>query len=261
MKGLKQLKLLVSLLCLVEAGAVLADERGLQIAQEADRRNTGWQDMAAELLMELRNAYGATSSRELEVQFLEVQGDGDKSLARFLSPADVRGTTLLTHAHSLQSDDQWQYFPSLRRVKRIASENKSGPFMGSEFAYEDMASWELDKYSYEYLGDEEVEGQQAYRLQMVPAYPRSGYTRQVTWLDKAHYRPLKVEYYDRKNALLKTQTYQDYQVYGERYWRAGQMRMVNHQTGKQTLMRWSNYRFGNGYDALTFDRSSLEARR
>lgn len=261
MKGLKSVKYLAMLFCLVDVSVAVADEKGQEIARQADQHNVGWKDISADLQMELRNAYGAVSTRELAVQFFEVHADGDKSLVRFLSPADVRGTTLLTHAHSLTSDDQWQFFPSLRRVKRIASENKSGPFMGSEFAYEDMASWELDKYQYQYLGDEIVDGLDAYKLEMTPAYPRSGYTRQVTWLDKQYYRPLKVEYYDRKNALLKTQTYSGYGVYLDRYWRASEMRMVNHQTGKQTWMRWSNYRFGNGYNELTFDKSSLDAQR
>ena len=61
---------------------------------------------------------------------------------------------MLTFAHGHRPDDQWLYLPTLKRVKRIASRNKSGPFMGSEFAYEDLGSQELDKYRYRYLRQE-----------------------------------------------------------------------------------------------------------
>ncbi|MGP0172640.1 outer membrane lipoprotein-sorting protein [Pseudomonas sp. NCHU5208] len=234
-----------------------AIKRGYVIAQEADRRNMGWVDMSADMRMELFNAHGATSQRDLKVRMLEVRGDGDKSVVQFDSPADVRGTALLTHAHPLDSDDQWQYFPSLRRIKRISSENKSGPFMGSEFAYEDIAGWDLDKFSYRFLDEDEFEGQPVFVLEMTPRYTRSGYTRQVSWLDQQYYRPLKVEYYDRKNALLKTQTFSGYALYLDHYWRAGSMHMVNHQTGKETRLSWTNYRFGNGFGELAFDKSAL----
>jgi len=58
---------------------------------------------------------------------------------------DVKGTVVLTFSHGLKPDEQWIYLPALKRVKRISSSNKSGPFMGSEFAYEDIGSWEVKK--------------------------------------------------------------------------------------------------------------------
>ena len=61
---------------------------------------------------------------------------------------------MLTHSHKVEDDDQWLYLPALKRVKRISSSNKAGSFMGSEFAYEDMTSQEIEKYSYRWLRDE-----------------------------------------------------------------------------------------------------------
>ena len=88
----------------------------------------------AACLKTARNAIQATESkRELEIRTLEVKDDGDKSLTVFHTPRDVRGTALLTFSHGVDPDDQWLYLPALRRVKRIASNNQSGPFMGSEF--------------------------------------------------------------------------------------------------------------------------------
>ena len=62
-------------------------------------------------------------------------------------PKDVKGTATLTFTHKVGPDDQWLYLPALKRVKRITSENRSGSFVGSEFAYEDLGSQELEKYS------------------------------------------------------------------------------------------------------------------
>ncbi len=97
--------------------------------------------------------------------------------------------------------------PALKRVKRISSRNKSGPFMGSEFAFEDLGSQEVAKYTYKWLHDEEYNSLDCFVLERRPAYEHSGYTRQEVWVDKAEYRIQKVKYYDRKNSLLKTQTF------------------------------------------------------
>ena len=107
--------------------AVSPAERGLEIAMEADRRDTGFGDNTANLLMTLRNAHGEESVREIRNRTLEVDGDGDKSLVIFDQPRDVAGTAFLNYTHRDGPDDQWLYLPALRRVKRISSSNKSGP--------------------------------------------------------------------------------------------------------------------------------------
>ena len=131
--------------------AETAEEKGLKIITEVDSRNQGWQDSSADMLMTLRNRNGKESIREIRVKNLEVEGDGDKGLTVFDQPRDVKGTAFLTYSHALEPDEQWIFLPALKRVKRISSSNKSGPFMGSEFAYEDISSFEIPKYSYLYL--------------------------------------------------------------------------------------------------------------
>ena len=130
-----------------------AADRGRQIAEEAERRDTGWQDNSSTTRMVLRNQNGDESTRELRRQALEVNepGLGDRSLVTFDSPRDVAGTALLSHTKILEPDDQWLLLPALERVRRISSANKSGPFVGSEFAYEDLVSQELDKYDHRFL--------------------------------------------------------------------------------------------------------------
>ena len=130
--------------------------------------------------------------------------------------------------------------------------------MGSEFAYEDLSSQEVEKYTYKYLRDEEYEGIDAYVIERIPEDKYSGYTRQEAWLDKAEYRPLKIVFYDRKNTRLKTLTYIGYQQYLDRYWRADEMYMENHQTGKSTRLVWKDYEFQTGLKERDFDRNSLK---
>ena len=130
--------------------------------------------------------------------------------------------------------------------------------MGSEFAYEDLASQEVEKYTYKYLRDEALDGQDCFVIERYPVDPNSGYTRQVVWIDKAEYRPMKIEFFDRKNSPLKTLTFQGYQQYLEKYWRADEMFMVNHQTGKSTLLTWKSYKFRNGLSDRDFNRNSLK---
>ena len=255
--------LLIALLLLLppSAGAADAAARGLAIAREADQRDTGWVDQRAKLEMRLRNRQGQESTRSLEISSLEMSGDGDRSLTVFKSPRDVAGTAFLSYTHALKPDDQWLYLPALKRVKRIASANKSGPFVGSEFAYEDLSSSEIEKYSYQWLRDEAIDGRDTFVIEERPAYEYSGYTRRVVWLDKEMYQPMKVEFFDRKDALLKTLTASGYRQYMDRYWRPSSMLMVNHQTGKSTELRWQDYRFGNGLTARDFDQNTLKRSR
>ena len=133
--------------------------------------------------------------------------------------------------------------------------------MGSEFAYEDISSQEVEKYSYKYLRDESLNGIDCFVIERYPAYEFSGYTRQQVWINKKEYRPEKIVFYDRKNSLLKTLTYSDYKQYLNKFWRASTMLMINHQTGKSTLLTWENYAFKTGLSDRDFTRNSLKRAR
>ncbi len=239
--------------------AETAAEKGLAIAVEADKRDSGYGDSTATMLMILRNRHGQESRREIRYRTLEVSGDGDKSLTIFDSPRDVKGTAFLNFTHKNTDDDQWLYLPALKRVKRISSRNKSGSFMGSEFAYEDIASQEIEKYTYKWLRDEVFENMQCFVVERYPVDKKnSGYRRQVIWIDKDDYRTRQVEYYDRKDARLKTLRMSDYKKYLGKYWRPAVMHMVNHQTGKSTELQFSDYRFNVGLTADDFSKNSLK---
>jgi outer membrane lipoprotein-sorting protein len=245
------------------AEAVSADpvERGTAIAREAERRDSGFGDSEETLTMVLRDNKGRERSRTLRLRTLEQADDGDWSLTIFDEPADVKGTALLTYSHGLEADDQWIYLPALKRVKRISSKNKSGPFMGSELAFEDLSSFELEKYRYRYLRDEPCEALQCFVSEWVPAYEHSGYSRMEVWHDTREYRLQRIDYYDRKGQHLKTLSLKEYQMFDERFWRALHWEMRNHKTGKVTLLDFTSIEFGQGFTERDFDQNSLKRAR
>ncbi len=130
-----------ALLVAVSAGslALTPQEQGLAIAIEGDKRGEGYGDSKVNLKMVLIDKKGRESARDM--RGLEgVEEGGDKSLMIFDTPRDQKGVAMLTFTHKAKSDDQWLFLPALKRVKKISSRNKSGPFVGSEFAFEDISS-------------------------------------------------------------------------------------------------------------------------
>ena len=251
----KLIILTISMLTTFGIIAQTAEERGLEIAIAADKADQGFQSSVVNLNMTLKNKNGQTSERSLATKTLELTEDGDKSLIIFKSPKDVKGTATLTFTHKIGSDDQWLYLPAIKRVKRISSNNKSGPFVGSEFAYEDLSSQEVEKYAYKFL---EEKGDLLI-VEQDPVDPKSGYTRRLVTYNKGKgYRIEKVEFYDRKNSLLKTLDYSDYKQYKNKFWRAGTFTMVNHQSNKETILKFSDYNFDANLTEDDFTQAALQ---
>ncbi|GAB6067202.1 outer membrane lipoprotein-sorting protein [Methylothermus subterraneus] len=215
----------------------------MEIAQEMDRRDLGWNTVRADLTMILTDRQGEISTRQIRFFGREGTEDGDQSLLVFDQPLDVKDTQFLSLSHKQGDDDQWLYLPALKRVKRIAAANKGGAFMGSEFSYEDMGAPEIEKYTYKYLGEESYQTRPSFVIERYPKDEHSLYSRQVAWIDKELYIPWKVEYYNRRGEHLKTLFYRKYKKYLDKYWRPGEMEMVNHRSGKATKLIWTNYRF------------------
>ena len=252
----------VSIACtFLTSAAFTSPEKGLEIAIEADNRDKGFRDSTAKITMILMDKYGQSTKRAIRNRTYEGSNEGDKSLVIFDSPGDVRGTAFLSHTKKADSDDQWLYLPALKRVKRIASSNKAGPFMGSEFSYEDIASQEVEKYTYNYLRDEELNGLDCFVVEYDPVDPKSGYKRQIVWMDKAEYRVHKIDFYDRKDSLLKTLTYEDYNQYLDKFWRSNLLVMINHQTGKKTELVFADWKLQTGMTEREFEKSALKRTR
>ncbi len=261
---MKKINLVISffILALFTANAMAQtpEEQGMEIAVEAKKRDTGWNDNKSVSKMILRNKQGQESVRVLRQNNFEVnqEGLGDKSVVVFEEPRDIQGTALLSHTKILDPDDQWLYLPALKRVKRISSKNKSGPFVGSEFAYEDLLAQEVEKYNYKFLREEKCSELECFVVESYPLYKNSGYTRLNVWWDKDEYRVQKIDFYDRKDSLLKTLTYNGYQQYKDKFWRADKLSMVNHQTGKSTDIVINDWEFSVGQNENEFTPARLK---
>ncbi len=234
---------------------------GEAIALELDSRDLGYESQISTMEMILRDAHGGENRREMESRQLErpALDVGDKSLLVFYTPSDLNGTAFLSFAEILTPDDQWLYLPSIKRVKRISSKNKSGPFVGSEFAYEDITGNEVGKYSWTYEGTEDcpvMEGE-CFKLTSVPKYEHSGYTKRIVWVDTKELRADKIDFYDRKDSLIKTQTFNDYHLHLDKHWRADRWEMKNLQTDKSTTLLFKDYKFKSGLTDADFTTAGL----
>ena len=235
---------------------------GLAIMAHADQRNWGYQDSTVALTMILRTASGRETSRELRISQIEIPDDGDRMLLVFDTPRAIRGTALLSYSHPRAVDDQWLYLPALTRVKKINSRNKSGPFLSSEFAFEDLTAQEVEKFSYRYLGIEACAEGQCYQVERIPLDEFSGYSTQIVAVDTEHLRLVSIAYFDRRGDPLKTLQSSGFELYQDRFWRASRMVMTNHQTGKSTELNWRGFAFATGLSAdRDFSTNALQRAR
>ncbi|MEM6973036.1 MAG: outer membrane lipoprotein-sorting protein [Pseudomonadota bacterium] len=237
-------------------------ERGYAITERSDKTDAGFGTSSVRLTMTLSDPAGRTTTRDLQIDAREKEGEGngDKQLIRFFSPPDVEGTALLSHAKILDQDDQWLYLPGLRRTKRISSANKSGPFVGSEFAFEDLTASELGKYDYTYLEtiQDEKTGLELDVVECIPRYERSGYSKLHCYTDTEIFQSRRIEFFDRGGRLLKTLKLGDYRQSREGYWRSHEQTMTNHLTGKATVLRFEDFDFGVSLRERDFEPSILD---
>lgn len=233
-------------------------KKGYEISARSDRTDRGFADSQVDVTMVLRNKAGEESSRSMSFTTLEVADEniGDKSLVVFNTPKDVEGTALLSHAKILDADNQWLYLPALKRVKRISSKSKSGPFVGSEFSFEDFTATELNKYSYLWLREEACGTMTCDVIERKPRYQYSGYTKQIAWTDQSNYQLRQVDFYDRRDSLFKTLTLENYENYNG-IWRALKLHMINHKNAKSTDLIYANYKFNMGLKDNDFVKGKL----
>jgi len=246
----------IVLVSLVVASSLMA-LTNLEVANKADRVTDGFESSVSKTEMTLINANGQKSVRDMVMKTLEGE-NGDKTISTFLSPADVKGTKILGWEHVDRDDDQWLYLPALKRVKRIASRNKSGSFMGSEFSYEDIGNQNPQKYTFK--GEPEIvklDGLECYKGERIPKDKNSGYTKQITWVDTKEFLIRKIDYYDRKGELLKTATFSDYKKV-DGVWRVGKIDMKNHQNDKETILIWKEDKIKAGLKNRDFDKRELK---
>lgn len=226
-----------------------SEPTGRTLFEQYDAANSGFVDASVTLEMVLLDRAGREDRRQLSYREMEVAGDGNKSLIVFDAPKAIKGTGLLSYSRLDRQDDQWLYLPALKRVKKVASRNKSGPFLGSEFAFEDMTAFELERFDYQLLGEAACADERCWQIERVPLDPQSGYSKHVVHMDQSALRIRQIDYYNRAEELNKTVVMSDFRQLENGMWRAHRMLMSNHLSGRSTELIWHDYAVGVGLSA------------
>lgn len=189
-------------------------------------------------------------------------GSTNKTLMRFTAPAEVQGTSFLIHNHDDKESDMWIFMPAIRRVRRIAGDDKANNFMGSEFKNSDMSTPKTQDFNYKNIGTATIDGKTCWKIEIVPknssiedAY---GFSKQISYIEQGTYLARKVEYYDFSGRLHRTQTISDYkQQTGGKYF-AFKMEMKNEQNGRKSVMIIDAFQVGSNMPESSFAPAALE---
>lgn len=202
--GFSLLVVVLSSLVVVPARAVPS---GREIMEKVDARDDGdrWRQ---DLEMTLIDKRGGERVRTLRA-FGRDEGKDKYSIVFFLSPADVKDTAFLTYDYDdpAKDDDQWLYLPALKKTKRIAAQDKSGSFMGSDFTYADMTDRDLDSYDYRLLKEDTIDGIAVWQIEAVPRTQRevdeTGYTKSLLFVRQDNDVIVRSVHWLRKGGQLK----------------------------------------------------------
>ena len=229
-------------------------QTGQEIADKVYNRqapDNGESDMT----MTLINAKGKERQRFLH-QYFKDYGDIEKSTMFFKSPADVKNTSFMNYSYDDdRDDDQWLYLPALKKVKRISGGSKDDYFMGSDFTYEDMEKRNPNKDNHKLLKTETLEGETCYVVESTPK-EEGQYSKRVAWVIKDKWIPLKIEFYDEDEDLLKVLKITKYEEL-KGYWIIMNQLMENVQKEHRTLISLTNIKIENGIGDTYFTQRAM----
>jgi outer membrane lipoprotein-sorting protein len=158
----------------------------------------------SDLTMVLINKRGNERVRKLRTKRKDYGNGEAKSVAYFLAPADVKGTAFLVWEHADQPNDVFIYLPAMKKIRRIASEQKQQSFMGSDFSYADMESDDVDDAEHRILSEEDLDGRPCWVIESIPKPDSdSEYGKLTSWVGKVEFIPYKVAFDDKKGRPYK----------------------------------------------------------
>lgn len=226
-KNKNNLLTIISILVLMFSQVIASQElTGDNILKREDQNRPDSEISVSE--MTIVHKSGARRVRKIKVW---MKGD-DYILVRFLSPANVKGTGFLS-----VNDNNWLYLPALRKVRRIATKEIGGSFMGSDFSYDDVSgySWE-DDFNTKLIAVEKYKEHDCYILELIPKNPEElSYSRLKRWVDKENFYSVKTEYYDRHGELLKVLYSSEFEKSGG-HWVTKRNEMHNVRKGSKTII-------------------------
>jgi len=204
-----------------------------QIVSEAQKR-TEARSQRYEGLLQVFDAKGKVSDKRWTLERIGSHGES-KMVLRFTAPAEVKGVALLVANHPDRASDQWMWTPGIERDRRIALQDRSTRFFGTDFSFEDLEERDVDQYDYALLGEDTVEGFACWKIQSTPKQTRSSqYDRAILWIRKDSYSIIRVENYVKDQAVRRL-NYGDFiNVVG--IWTARQLEMSDLRRGSRTRL-------------------------
>ena len=204
--------------CVIALGAFLFSTPAMAVSSDSSdataimdavfERETG-DRLSAKMVMVIEDKSGRKRERSLNVRSMNFK-EGTRLLMKFSAPADVKNTGLLSvdYDDGAKDDDQWLYLPSLRKSTRIASTQKSGSFMGTDFSFADMTKADPKDYNYKILKQSvQVGGTDCWLLEARPrsekAARETGYLKTNIWVDKARMIVLQTKAWVKAGKRLK----------------------------------------------------------
>ena len=211
----------------------------------------------SDMTMTLINKKGNERVRNLHQFFIDL-GAIEKQIMFFTAPADVKNTSFMnwTYEEASKEDDQWLYLPALMKVKRISSSGKDNDFMGSDFTYEDMEKRSPERDNHKLIGSEDYNGESVWLVEARPK-EEGQYSKRKVWISKSKNIPLKMEFYDEDEELLKVLTItKTQQIKG--YWVIVSQEMKNVQKNHKTVIALTNIQVENGTTEEKFTQRVME---
>jgi hypothetical protein len=203
------------------------------IVEEAQRRAESKSQRYEGLLQVLDNRGKVADKRWL---FMRLGSHGrSKAVLRFLAPAEVKGVALLIVNHPDRASDQWMWTPALQRERRIALQDRSTRFFGTDFSFEDLEERDVNQYNYRLVGDDTIDGAACWHIESTPSEKKiSQYTKAEVWIRKDNYAFAQVESYV-KAGLARRLKYSDF-VQAQGIWTARRLEMFDLRRNSRTVL-------------------------
>ena len=126
--------------------------------------------------------------------------------------------------------------PAVERDRRIALQDRSTRFFGTDFSFEDLEERDVDQYVYTPAGEEPVEGQLCWKVQAIPKPSRSSqYTKSILWIRKDNYVPAQYENFVKDQPVRRLQQKDIQNVQG--IWTARTLEMTDLRRKSRTVLR------------------------
>lgn len=245
---MKKFNILVILLIVFIANSSFAELTGDDIVKKADAIvNRG--DFICNLEMNVYKGNEITKTYKMEM----FSAGLNKMLVLFDFPPRDKGRAYLKN-----EDKMWIYLPEVKKSMRIPEQQS---FEGSDFNNHDVLEINLqENYRAEIIGEEDINGRDAYKLELKSKTKKVVYDKIIYWVSKKDFAPLKREFFSLSGKKLKTLILEKDNNLSD--FRPDAYIMSNEmERDKKTIMKVSNLREHVRHDGKIFTLEYLERRR